>query len=215
MKLSIFTPLKPATTVEKLKQTFLKTSLSVFVFLSLCGGHASAQVIPDTGSVDQQMEYVIEESNNYQQYKVIPATWMKELRSRVNDSIVDLKQEIQSLEQQIKSENAEMETMRGDMSAVRDSLATTRSMRDSMSFLGFRMSKSSYSAVVWSIAGVLFLLLIIFIIRFNHSNAVTVRTRDSLATLQEEYDQHRKRSLEREQKLRRELQDEINKQNRS
>lgn len=201
--------------MENLINTLGIRSLLVFAMVVMSSSLVRAQSIPDTGSVDDQLEYIIKESNNYQQYKVIPATWMNQLRGRINDSVSALKQEITSLQQQLKKENDDIAALQTDMSATQDSLQTVRSLRDSMSFFGFSMSKASYNAVVWSIAGVLFLLLIIFLIRFNHSNAVTVRTRDSLATLQEEFDQYRKRSLEREQKLRRELQDEINKQNRS
>ncbi len=68
--------------------------------------------------------------------------------------------------------------------------------------------------LMWTAIGILLLLLIIFIIRFKASNAITVKAKENLATMQDEFEEHRKRSIEREQKLRRELQDEINKQRR-
>ena len=54
--------------------------------------------------------------------------------------------------------------------------------------------------------------MIIFIYRFKNSNTVTKSAKKSLAEIEEEYEDHRRNALEREQKVRRQLQDELNKQ---
>ena len=68
------------------------------------------------------------------------------------------------------------------------------------------------SFILWSIIAVLLGLLLIYIFRFNRSNSVTLSTNGKFDELEIEYENHRQRSLEREQQLRRKLQDEINKQ---
>lgn len=65
---------------------------------------------------------------------------------------------------------------------------------------------------MWSIIGGLFVLLLFFIYKFKNSNAVTKQAKKSLEETEEEFEEHRKIALEREQKVRRQLQDEINKQ---
>ncbi|GAL80099.1 hypothetical protein JCM19274_3669 [Algibacter lectus] len=77
---------------------------------------------------------------------------------------------------------------------------------------GLQMSKSSYNVLMWSIIGGLLAFLLFFIYKFNNSNAITRAAKKSLAETEEEFEEHRKTALEREQKVRRQLQDEINKQ---
>ena len=55
-------------------------------------------------------------------------------------------------------------------------------------------------------------ILLFFIGKFKRSNSITIDAKKSKAEIEEEYEGHRQRSIEREQKLRRELQDELNKQ---
>ena len=84
--------------------------------------------------------------------------------------------------------------------------------KDSMSFLGLPVSKGTYNFVLWTIIGALFLTLGLFIYKFRNSNILTQEAKQNLSELEVEYEDHRRRALEREQKISRQLQDEINKQ---
>ena len=77
------------------------------------------------------------------------------------------------------------------------------------------MSKTSYSLIMWLLIIVLLALLILFIYKFNNSNSVTRIAKNNLADIEEEFEEHRRYALEREQKVRRQLQDELNKQKRT
>ena len=81
-----------------------------------------------------------------------------------------------------------------------------------MSLLGLQMSKTSYNILMWTIIGGLLTLLLIFIFKFKNSNSVTKAAKKALAETEEEFEEHRRSALEREQKVRRQLQDELNKQ---
>ena len=64
---------------------------------------------------------------------------------------------------------------------------------------------------MWSIIIALLVFLLVFIYKFKKSNVVTKMTKRALVDLENEYEEHRRVALEREQKVRRQLQDEINK----
>jgi hypothetical protein len=81
-----------------------------------------------------------------------------------------------------------------------------------MSLFGMLMSKSGYNILMWSIIGGLLAFLLFFIYKYKNSNAITRDANKSLAEIEEEFEEHRKIALEREQKVRRQLQDELNKQ---
>jgi chaperonin cofactor prefoldin len=73
------------------------------------------------------------------------------------------------------------------------------------------MNKSVYHVLVWTIIAVLAVGLVFFLGRFRYANTITKNMRQDKEELQVKVDQLRKRMLEKEQELRRQLQDEINK----
>ncbi len=169
----------------------------------------------DGGSLDSQLEYVIKESNNYQQYKVIQETWMHKLRSHVNDTLQAMRSERDLLKAELDKREQRINALAENLQSTKDTLVETRKAQDEMAFVGVPIEKSSYRITMWTIISVLVLTLLFFVYRFNRSSAVTRQSKEALANIQEDFDQHRKRALEREQKLRRELQDELNKQYRN
>lgn len=166
----------------------------------------------DKGPLDSQFEYVLSESNNYQDYKVIKEDWLVKLRKHVTDSINSLKTQIQQTKAQLAQERNEMREMQQHLQAISDTLTQVRQAQNSIGFVGAQVQKSAYQVIMWSIVAVLLILLITFIYRFNNSNAVTHQARQDLEEMREEFEDHRKKALEYQQQLRRQLQDEINKQ---
>ena len=193
-----------------------KTPLLLFftlIFTSL-NAEDPKELSLDSGNVDNQFEYVIKKSNNYQQYEVIPKEWMVQLRDQVKDTLNGMRLEKTSLQQELNQRAERIEELTSQLASTRDSLGNSRAAQEEMALLGTPTSKSTYRLIMWSVVGLLFLFLLIFMFRFRRSNVITVRAKENLSNLQEEFDDHRKRSLDREQKLRRELQDELNKQRR-
>ncbi|MGB6150523.1 MAG: tRNA (guanine-N1)-methyltransferase, partial [Pricia sp.] len=92
-----------------------------------------------------------------------------------------------------------------------NSLAAVTEEKDNMSFLGIAVSKGTYNAILWTVIAGLLILLLFFIYKFRNSNILTQEAKTNLSELETEYEDHRRRALEREQKISRQLQDEINK----
>ena len=80
-----------------------------------------------------------------------------------------------------------------------------------MTLFGMQLGKTNYNVLMWSIVAALFALLIFFILKFKGSNSLTRDAKLKLEEVEAEFEEHRKIALEREQKVRRQLQDEINK----
>jgi hypothetical protein len=73
------------------------------------------------------------------------------------------------------------------------------------------MGKTNYNILMWSIIAALLSLLLFFIYKFKNSNALTREAKLKLDEVETEFEEHRRTALEREQKVRRQLQDELNK----
>ncbi len=200
-------------------QSIKSTLLTLIVFLAFSITYAQETQNKDDeklslteGTLDNQFDYVIKESNDWHRdYKVIKTNWLKTLKSHTLDSLKIYKVDISQKQTVIDSQASEIASLKSNLTVTQSSLDETRAEKDNMSLFGLQMSKTGYSLVMWTIIGLLFALLLMFIFKFKNSNAVTKQAKKTLAETEEEFEEHRRNSLEREQKVRRQLQDEINK----
>ncbi|GHB52406.1 hypothetical protein [Mongoliitalea lutea] len=164
-----------------------------------------------SGTIASQFEYVNSISNNYQEFKVIKKTHMDQLKKNVVDSLKVFQQEIASQKEELRSQQTQLAEVNKDLLALKESLEEAEAARDNFSFLSFPIHKSAYNTLVWSIIGGLALALVFFLYRFFQSHRVVEKARKDLEETMEEFEQHRRNTLERERKLKRELVDALNK----
>jgi septal ring factor EnvC (AmiA/AmiB activator) len=115
----------------------------------------------------------------------------------------------------VNSQSNEINQLKTDLANTKTNLENTNNQKDSMALFGMQMSKGGYNALMWTIIAALFALLLLFIYKFKNSNSVTKQAKKVLLETEEEYEEYRRNALEREQKVRRQLQDELNKQKKS
>lgn len=175
----------------------------------------TAQTTPETAqgpqTVDEQFSDILRTSNNYQEFKVIKKVRLNRLQANIKQRIDGLQQEITSLKGDIEKQQATIENLTASLSDTQNTLEATNKEKDSINFFGSQMSKGSYQTMMWSIAGILLLGLLLFIYKYNSSNSITREARHKLDEVETEFEEYRKKALEKEQKLGRQLQDERNK----
>jgi chromosome segregation ATPase len=167
--------------------------------------------VRQVNTLDRQFEELIETSNNYQQYKIIEEVQMNILRKNTYEHIKELNENITSLENSITAKENRMVTLKSEVIALNTRLTYVNSEKDSLNFLGFQTSKGVYNTVVWTILGILTFLFIFMSLRFKSNNTTTKAANKQLQTIEEELEEFRRKSIEKEQKLGRQLQDERNK----
>jgi len=202
----------------RLIKTVLFTSITL-LFLSTTYAQENTsdedKLSLNEGTIDNQFEYVIRKSNSYQDFKVVKKTWLYELKAHTIDSLNAVHKELSDTQATVKSQNAQIDQLKTDLSNTKTNLDNTNKEKDSMALFGMQMSKGGYNALMWTIIAGLFALLLFFIYKFKNSNTITKQAKKALLETEEEYEEYRRNSLEREQKVRRQLQDEINKQKNS
>jgi len=166
----------------------------------------------NSGSIDNQFEFVIRRSNSWQDYKTVKKTWLYALKAHTLDSLKAVHKDLADTQAVVKNQVKEIADLKLNLSNTQTDLDKTNTEKNNMALFGLQMSKSSYNVLMWSIIGGLLALLLFFIYKFNNSNAITRKAKKNLAETEEEFEEHRKTALAREQKVRRQLQDEINKQ---
>lgn len=170
----------------------------------------------DSGTLENQFEYLTKRSNNWrdqrgQSYEVVRNEWIAKLKSHTLDSLKVLKKELLDTQNKVSSQSQEVEQLKSSLSNTKTNLEETNQEKDSMSLFGLQMSKGGYNTLLWSIIAGLLAFLFFFIFKFKNSNAVTKEAKLKLEEIEEEFEEHRRNALEREQKVRRQLQDELNK----
>ncbi|TDT45499.1 hypothetical protein CLV90_2587 [Maribacter spongiicola] len=170
----------------------------------------------DEGPISNQFDFIAKRSGNYRadgiRYEVVKETNLFKIRENVLDSIAAMNKKTGELKATIAEHETTITSLNNKLEETTTNLGAVTEEKDSMSFLGLPVSKGTYNFVLWTIIGALFLTLGFFIYKFRNSNILTQEAKQNLSELEVEYEDHRRRSLEREQKISRQLQDEINKQ---
>lgn len=166
----------------------------------------------DTSSVSGKFNLIYNTSSSYKEFKVIRKSRFLNLRDQVSDSIkllnneLELKGEkINTLEQDLNNINKVL------LNSIAEKTAAIQ-MKNSIFFFGLKLHKSSYKFMNWIIFTLLVGALSFFIYKYKSSYRIILDAKESLQESEEELAKFKKKSMENDQKLRRQLQDEINKQ---
>ncbi|SHH77763.1 tRNA (guanine-N1)-methyltransferase [Winogradskyella jejuensis] len=202
--------------MKYLTKTLLLFSFIFFQFLNAqVATNEETELKRNEGSVDDQFEYVISKSYTYRGngkvYKNVQYHWLTELKASVADTLKQKNKVITDTKVIVEQQAKEIENLKGSLSNTQTELTNTNAEKDSMSLFGIQMSKSGYNILLWSIIAGLLALTLLFIVRFKGSNSATKEAKQKLEEVETEFEEHRRVALEREQKVRRQLQDEINK----
>ncbi|PNQ72713.1 tRNA (guanine-N1)-methyltransferase [Hanstruepera neustonica] len=171
----------------------------------------------DNSTINNQFEYVLKKSGNFrgtngQMYEAVNRNMLETLQAHTNDSLKTLRKDLADTQTIVNTQAKEITDLKANLTNTQENLDATNKEKNNMALFGMQMSKSSYNVLMWSIIAALLALLLLFIYKFKNSNAVTKEAKKNLAEIEEEFDEHRRTALEREQKVRRQLQDELNKQ---
>lgn len=166
----------------------------------------------DTGSIKNQFDYLINKSYSYKDYKNVKLDWLTKLEFNVTDSLSKSKKEILNNYITISSQKKTIDSLKNSVVNYENNITTLTNEKQSISLFGIQLGKSFFKTLMFSIIGILIILLIFFISKFKQSYSVISQAKSNLKDLEDEFEAYRQKALEREQKVMRKLQDELNKQ---
>lgn len=184
--------------------------LLIVLFMSMTAFSQGVQ--KDTLTLPEQFDKIYRTSTSYQEYKVISKAKFQNLKTNVTDSLNILKKEVLNKDQLISSQRDSIRDIKKVSDTFQTNLNLTVAEKNNINFLGIGFSKSTYNIIVWSLIILLTIFLLYFSYKYKNSYEVTSEAKSNLEEVEQELATYKKKSLEREQKLRRQLQDEINKQ---
>lgn len=164
----------------------LSTILFTFSFLNFYAQNEEKITIKTPKTLANQFDFIFEESGNYQDYKVIKQVWFQTLKKQTLDSVTLLEKEVKKAEGTIKELNTKLEKSNTQVTALNEQLTAVTAEKDQMQVFGLSTSKSLFSTTVFSILGILLILLILFIYKFKSSNTMTSIAKTNLKELEAE-----------------------------
>lgn len=189
--------------------------LSLVLFLFLVNVNAQTEQ-PEPSLTDSnlegQFEFIYNKSSNYQEYKVVKRVWLDQLRNNILDSVASVEEGLATSQKLTEAQSNEINSLKSSLEEVNNNLTNVSAEKDNITFLGAQIEKSVYKTIMWSMVLLLVLIILFLAYKFKNANTITREAKKTLIEVEEEYEDYRRKALEREQKVRRQLQDEINKQ---
>lgn len=181
-----------------------KLTLSILLAV-LCAVPSMAQE-----SLQAKYDNMLENTETWEQYKMIPRTTLNGFWSEVYDSLRSNESQIETLKEQIITEKAATVAANASAAEVQAKLDDSLNLNDSINFLGISFSKVGYHLLVWSVIVILAALGAIAYFMFMRSNRVTVRVKNEYDSLNDEFEEQKNKARESQVKLKRELQTALN-----
>ncbi len=196
------------TTNSMLKNCFLLA----FTLFSLAAAAQNKAMLPyaiQQGSINDQFTNLTNLSRSQDvDFKLIRKANIEIVRKNVLDSISGYQKEIAELKHNSSSSIGTVKNLKDSVTSLSSQLEAEQKKTDSIAFLGIDFAKGSYHTVVWSIIIVLALAFLATLASFRKAKVDTNEHKSTTEELQEELQTLRKKSIEREQQLKRQLLDE-------
>jgi len=201
------------TTVSEPAQQSVRTTQSVQTNQNAYTAQTAVAPVEEAKptTLEGVFQQLIDRSGAWQNFKMLDRSKLAAFQRSMTDSINGVRSQLVAEKQKVKEKEATIKELNDKITEIQAALDQTKDQKDSVSFFGALVSKGLYNTIMWGIVLALASLLVLYIYKFSNGNVVTKKSINDLNELQEEYENYRKAAIEREQKVRRQLQDEINK----
>ena len=201
------------TTVSEPAQQSVRTTQSVQTNQNAYTAQTAVAPVEEAKptTLEGVFQQLIDRSGTWQNFKMLDRGKLAAFQRSMTDSINGVRSQLVAEKQKVKENEATIKELNDKITEIQAALNQTKDQKDSVSFFGALVSKGLYNTIMWGIVLALASLLVLYIYKFSNGNVVTKKSINDLNELQEEYENYRKAAIEREQKVRRQLQDEINK----
>ncbi|UII23965.1 hypothetical protein [Fulvivirga ligni] len=177
----------------------------VFIIFCLVGYSVSAQTL------DDQFANLKENSGTYKTYKVIEQTELRDFWKVVQDSLAVSKQKFAETKTQISTQQKEIAKLNSTIAEKDASIEGKDYLATHIEALGIDIEKESFKIITYTLIVVLVIALAFIIFKYKDNSKTARKKTADYDRLNEEYENYKRNALEKQMKLRRDLQTERNK----
>lgn len=190
-----------------MKKTFLNSAsilLLAGLFISMIqtvNAQSDASAVLDSALLEAQLDYIHENTRVYNNFRAIRADIFLKMKRNVLDTINASKLEVEQLNSRLTERNFQIESLNTDLARTKNEKDEAIKNQNSLSFFGIQMNKTLYNSIVWFIILGLVALAVLLVMLHRRSHLVTKQVKEELQTTQDEFDQYRRSSREKYEKL--------------
>jgi hypothetical protein len=190
-------------------KVIMKRFALVLALIGVCFLNLKAEEAKDD-SLPEQYRKMVDQSNTFNEYKVIKTVHVEGFFKTLKDSLGLIQQDIAALRSTISEKDQEIASLKQDLAEIREYMALSESEKTNLTVLGIEVNKNRFVFLFWiSLMGLL-TVLGFMVFKYKESHMVTRKTIRDFDELNNEFLDYKQRSIEKERKLRRELQTERN-----
>jgi len=182
----------------------------ITVFLLFISSVVYSQSEDPNQTLRQQFQDMLESSESYTEYKVIKRTKLSDYSRAVQDTLASNRNQISGLNNEVADLKSQVNQLSTRITDLESQLEDSEALRESLVFLGIPLHKATYHLIVWILIAGLVVFGVFAYTSFMRSNKVTGKIRKEIKELELEYEEHKKKSHEKQIKMGRELQTERN-----
>lgn len=189
---------------------FLLTAISILISMSCFAQQMTLQQkLQSDIDIQSQFQSLLTQSRNLESdFKMVRKSNIEIIQRNVNDTIAKYKKEVSELKNFTSESSVTISSLRDSLNNIQRELEIETSKKDTINFIGLDVSKGSYHTMVWII--IIALSLALFIITFSFRKAKTdaKEHQRTAEEVQNTFHTFKKKAMETEQKLKRQLLDE-------
>jgi hypothetical protein len=178
-----------------MKQSIFELSVVVAVFLTL-GVRSYGQPIPEefkSGTISEQFNQLEAHTRIYDNYRAIREDIFQLVFKNIKDTLVIKSGKINKLSEEVSALSLRLDTTQKKLESTKSSLEDMTRTKNSMRLLGVELNKHVYNTSMWSILGIITLLLIIGFLIFRNNRATTLTTKTELDDLKNQFDEYKQK----------------------
>lgn len=155
----------------------------------------------DSVAFEEQLEFLHEKTRVYNDFRAIRDDVFLKIKKNAIDTLRKEKLEVARLNSELSEREFQIETLNTDLSRAKTERDQSIRTKDSFVFLGMEVQKGVYNTIMWVVVLGLVIVGVLLFLMFKRSFAVTSQTKQELDTIQKEYEEYRKSSREKYEKL--------------
>jgi uncharacterized membrane-anchored protein YhcB (DUF1043 family) len=175
--------------------------LLLFFPAPLLLAQSKISAVMDTATLQEQLNYVQKKTKIYDNFRAIREDYFQKIKRNAVDSLNKSKKKIATLNGTIRDLNNELDSLKKELATTQQQLEEVTRTKDSLLFLGIRMNKAAYNVLMWGIIIGLVVVLVILFLMYKRSHVVTAHTKKELDEVKNEFEEYRKSTRERIEKM--------------
>ena len=161
------------------------------------------------GPILDQFQYILDKSYNYSSdnvpFEVIKNRYVLAFKIHLSDSLAALKQQINLHNKIVDELNTQIDASKAQIKQLETTNSKLSSQTSSIDIIGVRIDKTYFKTIIAVLIVLLTLIIILLSNKLRKANDIVNQAKDEADEAQKEQERFRRTSMEREQKLKREL----------